>query len=280
MKNSNLLYSKFILSRLISGIIFIISLTPNTLISQDISTRGEIYNFDINDIFHHEYIGGDGTNGERVITNIEIIDKYYSSDSNIVYYIRDFMRKTISSWNPVWTYTYRIDTIQYANLDLLIQEGEIDTVYSNTNLYNGRLINQFEHDDGDVYYISRYVVGCGVAEWYSFNSSGGESSDYLVYYRKGSEVWGQPLIVDIGENKSKDSELLIYPNPASNTINIEYDKLINGHIEIYSINGTYIEKIELKPESKNIDISKLNMGSYIFKFCFTDKMIYKKIIKK
>ena len=279
MKIFNFINPKSIQRKLII-IILITNLIPTILLAQDISTIGEIYDFEVNDIFHHEFYGGSGMYGVRWITNIEIIDKYYSVDSNSVYYVIDYARKVISSENPFWIYTYGVDTMHYSNIDSLINGGEIDAVYSNNNLYNGRLINEYEYDDGDVYYNTKYVVGCGSAYWYSINSGGGESSDYLVYYKKGSEIWGQPLIVDIEDYESKDYELLIYPNPASSTVYIEASKPIKGHVEIYSMKGIYIDKVELKAELKNIDISKLNTGSYILKFCLTDRMIYKKIIKK
>jgi len=262
------------------GLFVLISLTVNSLKSQNISTVGEIYDFEINDIFHHEYRGGDGTNGETIITNIEIIDKYYSTDNNTVYYIVDFAKKSISSWNPEWTYTYCIDTINYTNLDSLINFGEIDTVYSNGNLYHGRLINVFEENDGNYHLVSKYVIGCGNAEWYSFSAAGGESSDYLVYYKKGSEVWGQPLTVDVSNHKAVDFELTIYPNPSTTSITFKYEKSLNGYVDIYSAQGVFIKKQDLQPELKTLDISYLNPGIYILIFVLNDKTYYKKIIKE
>lgn len=262
------------------GLILLISLTPNTLKSQGISTVREIYDFEINDIFHHEYRGGNGTDGERIISNIEIINKYYSTDSNTVYYVIDCAKKSISSWNPEWTYAFYVDTINYTNLDSLISMGEIDTVYSDINQYHGRLINQWEVNDGNYHLVSKYVVGCGNAEWYSFNAGGGESSDYLVYYKKGTEEWGYPLLVDVSNYKADNLDLTIYPNPTTTSITCKYEKPFNGWVKIYSTQGVLIKKQDLQPELRTIDISYLNPGIYILIFELNDKTFFKKIIKE
>jgi hypothetical protein len=280
MKTIYLLINRKFFNLFSVGLILLISLTANTSKSQGISTVREIYDFEINDIFHHEYTGGNGTDGETIISNIEIIDKYYSTDNNTVYYVIDCAKKSISSWNPEWTYAFYVDTINYTNLDSLISMGEIDTVYSDIDLYHGRLINQYEENDGNYHLVSKYVVGCGNAEWYSFNAGGGESSDYLVYYKKGSEEWGQPLLVDVSNYKADNLDLTIYPNPTTTSINCKYEKPFNGWVNIYSTQGVLIKKQDLQPELRTIDVSFLNPGIYILIFELNDKTYYKKIIKE
>jgi hypothetical protein len=61
---------------LLSGFIF----------SQEFPTKGEIYNYDIGDIFHiHEYASASGS-GFSATVNIEILEKYYSENGDTVFY--------------------------------------------------------------------------------------------------------------------------------------------------------------------------------------------------
>ena len=57
-------------------------------------------------------------------------------------------------------------------------------------------------------------------------------------------------------------EIIIYPNPSNDYININYDKEI-WKLQIIKMNG---EKINVLPFSKNIDISFLSKGIYILNF--------------
>jgi type IX secretion system substrate protein len=280
MRQIHFHYTRVILRFLTLITVLSIVLFSMQLKSQDISTIREIYDYNISDVFHYDYEGGDGTNAEFRITNIEILDKYYSPDNSILYYVRDIAKKTRSSWEPEWEYSYYIDTFSYANLDSLINEGDIDTVFTRSNLYNGRLINQYLEGNGNYNSSSDYVVGCGLASWYYSSVGGGISESHLVYYQKGSEVWGQKLQVGIIDNDFQDKQILIYPNPASTVINVEFNEPVAGYVLVYSISGKFIKKIELRPELRTIDISNFKPDSYLFKFYLPDNIIFKKIIKK
>jgi len=67
--------------------------------------------------------------------------------------------------------------------------------------------------------------------------------------------------------KTKEKHINIYPNPASNYINIDVENL--NRIQIIDING----KIVLTETTKNIDVSELNNGIYVIKI-ITDNNIY------
>ena len=57
-------------------------------------------------------------------------------------------------------------------------------------------------------------------------------------------------------------EIIIYPNPSSDYININYDEEI-WKLQIINMNG---EKIDVKPSKSSIDISFLSKGIYILNF--------------
>ncbi len=252
--------------------------TPINLKSQDISTVGEIYNFEIGDIFHFDFYGNGPGYGMSSVTNIEIVDFYYSQNSDTIYYIRDIDYKESSSENPQTTYEYYIDTIFYTNLDSLIHSGFIDSVYINENLYNGRTINHVSYGNEDTWTLN-FVNGCGQVET-NFTSWGQTitSEDKLVFYKKGEEEWGTPMPVSIVNINAID--IKVYPNPARDFITIRSNDLINNTLTITSLTGNEIKTIELITNLTSIDISNLNSGVYLISIKKNEQIYYKKFMKK
>ena len=252
--------------------------TPINLKSQDISTVGEIYNFEIGDIFHFDFYGNGPGYGMSSVTNIEIVDFYYSQNSDTIYYIRDIDYKESSSENPQTTYEYYIDTIFYTNLDSLIHSGFIDSVYINENLYNGRTINHVSYGNEDTWTLN-FVNGCGQVET-NFTSWGQTitSEDKLVFYKKGEEEWGTPMPVSVVNINAID--IKVYPNPARDFITIRSNDLINNTLTITSLAGNEIKTIELITNLTSIDISTLNSGVYLISIKKDQHIYYKKFMKK
>ena len=57
-------------------------------------------------------------------------------------------------------------------------------------------------------------------------------------------------------------EIVLYPNPSNDYININYDEEI-WKLQIINMNG---EKINIKPSTSSIDVSFLSKGIYILNF--------------
>ncbi len=81
------------------------------------------------------------------------------------------------------------------------------------------------------------------------------------------------------------NEVLIYPNPASDYLTIDYQNEFSQEttISLTDIAGNlvYINKIELKDQNEKflIDKSNFNNGIYILSIQFTDRVITQKFIK-
>lgn len=72
------------------------------------------------------------------------------------------------------------------------------------------------------------------------------------------------LVIGISGVKSKDFSC--YPNPTAGLLKIEFNEYYNGYIEVISITGKALKKVEAKNElSKTIDISSLITGIYFIK---------------
>ena len=261
------------------GIITLFLLIGIVSKSQEISTVKEIYDFNAGDIFHFET----STDVDEVVKNIEILDKFYSNDSNTVNYIRKINSETSSMDHPDWVFKSYIDTVSYHDLDSLINNGDIDSVYSNEELYNNRLINDYynNYEYEDTYYSYSFVKGCGQAFYYWNQWTGwiyNTMTDELVYFKKGDEEWGEPIYVSVHETKDFSSAIKIFPNPAKGFIQINSaNKEINA-LNILSISGENLRRMVIKSNKKKIDLSGLKPGLYIIQINVQGQSVYKKLI--
>jgi subtilisin-like proprotein convertase family protein len=103
------------------------------------------------------------------------------------------------------------------------------------------------------------------------------------------QSWGINLIYAsaasaVDDNYYNESDLVLYPNPAFNKINLEspiFDQQ-SSVIEIFDLNGRKLIEKQIKSgsESIEIDVSGLATGVYFCQVKLNDKRITKKLIKK
>jgi len=262
------------LKHLLLVTLLILTLTPLKTVSQEISTIGEIYDYEIGDIFHFQYYN---VGYFLSITKIQIIDKYYSQNNDTLIYVRDINYKFVQDTS--WQYSYYIDTVFYTCLDSLINNGNIDEVYSFSYYYNGRIVNEVEYTIPlEYHHFKKFVTGCGLAYHWWWDGPSNDYIDELVYYKKGDEEWGTPLWVSLEDQVNNNHSITIFPNPVENYLNISSEKKISK-IQVYTINGKCI--IDSEYTEKLIDLRYLTSGIiYIIAVKIDDQIIYKKFIKK
>jgi len=85
----------------------------------------------------------------------------------------------------------------------------------------------------------------------------------------------------------KDLEINIYPNPVTNTINIEFtlEKLASVNIQIYDELGKFVKlkkqvKCKIGNNKIQLEIGNLNSGVYFVSFKIDEEVFTKQIIKK
>ncbi len=71
----------------------------------------------------------------------------------------------------------------------------------------------------------------------------------------------------------------LYPNPASDIINIAIDGMDNGKIMIYSANGSLVSEKALNGNFNSINVSSLSSGNYLYTITSGDKKINGKFAK-
>ncbi|HPE55271.1 MAG TPA: T9SS type A sorting domain-containing protein [Bacteroidales bacterium] len=276
-------------------IAFGLFIKPAKSISQEISTRAEIFDFEIGDIFHYTDSGTFGAGQEGYTKNIvdTITNKYYSENFDTIFYVVKRHLKEISSYNQYWTYQSYTYTKSVQNLDAPIHGGVINEVLYSVN-YNGRIINKYHIT---VFYPPSYypleyrktfknwVEGCGVVldryEDYPFWC---EEEFKLEYYKKGDEEWGTPLSVITSVTKLfGNSNIEIYPNPVQNELFINLSNSLSDFevIYIFSLDGKLIRSIEIKSK-KNIQIitSDFISGLYIIKLVSGEGIYVNKFLKR
>lgn len=261
--------------------LIVLFLKPNGLISQEISTVGEVYDYEVNDIFHYYLNAGNinGYSGMWSITNLKILDKYYSANNATVHYVRNVAYKAFYYPDPLLIQQFYVDTVSYSNLDNPIHNGFVDSVYTDPDLYNGRKINFIDFLNKNNVSTMKYVNGCGVASVYFYSwESQSEHSDELVYFKKGEEEWGTQMIIVSVENLELIDRISMFPNPAKTTLKIvtDLDDIEEG--AVFSLNGIKMKSFKLNSKQTTLNISDLKPGLYLVQFITNDNAISKKLI--
>lgn len=237
--------------------------------SQTISTNREIYNFDVGDVFHYRHQMSGPSSGAIITMNVEIAGRYFSNDLDTVFYIRDIISKSTGSGIPTSIVSYT-DTVFYSSLDSLINSGIVDSVFYDTNLYNGRKINRDTNS-----YFDLYVDSLGkVRDLIYYEPITLTLNEVrLVYYRKGTEEWGDPVYLGLRDD-FVSMNVKVFPNPTSTKINIVFDQNPKESllIELFDITGRLIS-IYAPPKQKNsiFNITDLQEGIYILNIKSSDE---------
>lgn len=79
---------------------------------------------------------------------------------------------------------------------------------------------------------------------------------------------------------TKDSDLLVYPNPATNLLTIEAVGLKQGEVAIYNVQGKQILAKRLNGTLTTIDVHDLLRGVYLIKVSDQEKIVTKRFIKE
>ena len=262
--------------------ILILSLAPVICSSQECLTWGEIYDYEVGDVFHFT------EHGEWVtwpwgyydkLSNIQVIGKTFSENLDTIHYVMSVKQNYRSSHYPEWEYSALIKHYYY---QYLIHPISCDTSYIN-NLYNGRQISyRFYYSHGIIAQIEEeFALGCGQVTLYEEDIDPERKfirTKSLVYFKKGDEEWGEPIVlIGIEDYNSTKNSIKIFPNPASEYFTIASDIQDKLHqIQIFNKLGKPM--ITEKDGLDKVDISHLNTGLYIVKIQGDDWTVSRKLI--
>jgi len=255
-------------------------IASSSLFSQSFLTRGEVFDFEVNDEFHYTRHSQPGSNAQRYT----ITGKYYASNQDTVYYVRahDNYGITIDNSNTVtYNFTDNIDTIYYTNLTLPIytfgQWVENDTSFVSYDSINGVDttlcnvdINGFEiltTPFEPLHIIRKFGRGLGITKDYLYDPSALNNqialiNQELIYYKKNGIACGTPDLasVSIHENKGSNN-FKVYPNPVQDILHIDNTTTIS-EIEIFNATGQKVKHLKIDNTIVTIDLSDFPKGIY------------------
>ncbi len=248
------------------------------LFSQNISTVSEIYDYEVGDVFHWEYEGSSQSEGYIKLSNIEILEKYYSTENDTVFYKRFIRQQESGSANPDPVIAEYTDTVYYTDLDALINNGNIDDIYQSPDLFNGRKINEvLIYADPETWNFS-YIEGCGRMMYYTGGSLGQTSIlDELIYFKKGDEIWGNPVYVSV-ESKEKE-QLKLYPNPSDGVVTISSLFEKDSKLLVYNVTGRLVKTVSLVASAEQqVDLNELQTGVYLLQVNSKNKQFNTRLV--
>jgi len=259
--------------------------------SQDFPMRGEIYNFEIGDVFHkiEKYlIDENGTGNDAVLVDstikiITVIDKYFFNDSNSVAYIfhRNLQTFTLDyNGEIIYTNSYENEYEDYYH-DLQL-EFEGDTLIQDSEFYNDRpfVIRENSWIEGggneEYYVLGHFVVGCGNMTSFASHFIWSNvltliNDDRIVYYKKGDEEWGEAQTI-VGLNElNQETELKIFPNPTFDYINVSTNE--KSEIQIYNSTGQLLLRQKANSDNTQVDVSAFPADIYFVNLINEDGLI-------
>lgn len=211
--------------------------------------------------------------------------------------------RRMGTWDST-SYTYTHDTITESYIpDVLFDKLPEEPILSNNDAFanmmtiEGSFIKKYYSypmftrlsNDSCWYYLlfdgggpGYYLKGLG-GYYYGWSEiiSGGDNN--LVYYKKGSTIWGTPLVITDVKSLKEEDQIKVYPNPASDFVILENTsgRTQNYHLHVLDLQGREVfrNSIELT-NSYRLDISSLKEGAYLLKLLNGEKQITRMVIRK
>ena len=273
-------------------LIFGISFTTN---GQNLMTIGEVFNYEIGDEFQ---ITGTADNQPPNADRIKIVGKYFSPNSDTLFYIRyhnSYYTEVIWGDNPYLEYHFwtKTDTVFYTNLDsslVYYDQGFEESQYiKNSPALCDSLINGCSYDIGPGYendvVINEYGRGLGqtYAYYYAYQANASLWRNTLFYYKKGGDECGVPdsTTVGINEETTTNQKFSIYPNPVKSTLIVENNNQSEFYeYKIMNLTGKIILKSKFRGKQNKINIEYLRNGLYFLYINTKEYTVINKFVKK
>jgi hypothetical protein len=238
--------------------------------SQELTTIGEVFNFNIEDEFHLRGPIGQWTS--FITTHEKIIDVNYSLDSNEVNYT--IAREVYSTiFGILDTIPYLIDTIsiEYTNLNSsMFYYDDIfsqDTIhYFDDNLCGAEIYganHTFDGPEGIGVFERKWGIGIGLVRDYSAAWTGSSETELVYYIKNGVEC--NPANINVGiEPLLNPSSVSVFPTLFANKLTIESNYKDELTVSIYSLTGQELLNQQITSSSIQLDLGFVEAGTYIY----------------
>ncbi len=263
--------------------------------SQLTMTRGEVYNYNVGDVFlTRHYVTGGFENNSINLSNLyektTVLSKSFSVSFDTVFYnclvntkYVHYVQEMFQA--PYYSTSYSIDTttLIFTDLNSPIQNypfmstpiccsDSVDSVYYDVDRYCSKKTwhKEFTWGEGcfeEPFPIYDYVEGCG-GPYYS--DGGGGGSPYtghhkLIYYKKGIDSCGTNVSCTAGVDELSKLEftISIFPNPTNSFTTINFsEQQKHTIIKIIDVHGKEIKIVNFTGSQFQIEKGELREGIY------------------
>ncbi len=106
----------------------------------------------------------------------------------------------------------------------------------------------------------------------------GETEDYCLYIVGGSDLKGSEEDINLssrsksdaqvisGSAKNKVGKMKLFPNPATDRVNVQFDVTVNGEMVILNSSGQVVKEVKSVTQDQSIDLDGLTSGLYIMMY--------------
>lgn len=225
-------------------------------------TNREVYNFEIGDMFLYLQVFYNFTKGklDSNYQQITILNRRLSANNDsLIYAVKSELANAMS----LKQVEVKTDTLKFGQLDsVAIDELKPSDKFFNSDYFstfsdNKRIINIRNLVCNCLDFINAITVGQGIGTTY--RQTGFTEFEQLIYYKKGSDTWGTPVILSSITTPSVFYEKIkVFPNPTNQLLNIETE----GRFDKVQLVNAYGQIVLIQTEKNALNVSHLPNGFY------------------
>jgi hypothetical protein len=225
-------------------------------------TKREVYDFQAGDIFLQLQVFYNFTKG-KVDSNyqqITVLNRRLSGNNDSLIYI---VKSELANASSLKQVAVKTDTLKFGQLDSIAidilkpSDKFFDSDYFFTFPDNKRVTNRRNIVCNCFDYINDITVGQGIGVTY--RETYAPNSERLIYYKKGTDTWGTPVILSSITTPSVFFEKVKnFPNPTNQILNIETEGRFD-RVQLVNVYG----QIALNQKEKSVlNVAHLPNGIY------------------
>lgn len=254
----------------------------------------EIYDFNIGDEFHYSGYFGNNYKEYSISKILSRTDSIDATLKKIIIYRLEIKSACYCPYGgPPLEFRYNVgyDTLLVDSNNIL---NKMSSKFYNTShvklenlntktisIWDAYRINGFENNcmtreyRGSVYTDRTYKKGLGLFSYeaYSYNK-------YMVYYKKDTLEWGNPINLSdyVGIANKQNLLFKMYPNPAESILLISSNDLKLTSVEFYNLEGKLVFSNQINSIHNYIDIGSLSKGFYVVKLTSDEDIEFQRLI--
>jgi Secretion system C-terminal sorting domain len=225
-------------------------------------TNREVYDFQQGDVFLHLKVFYNFTKGklDSNYQQITVLNRRLSVNNDSLIYVVKSELANASSLKQVFI---KMDTLRFGQLDSIA----INVLKPSSRMFNSdyffvfqdnkRVANRRDMVCNCIDFVDHITVGQGIGT--TSRESGSPNSEKLIYYKKGSDTWGTPVILSAITTPSVFYEKIkVFPNPTNQILNIENE----GRFDRLQLVNAYGQIVLNQTEKSVLNVSQLPNGFY------------------